>query len=216
MRVRVYGLRCMLAYLLLALVPVSHGLAAADELAYGLCVQLLRAPHDPELTDQLRAVIGRLEDDGARARYGAVYTLSLLATGHASGLRLQAYMLQNFPESPYTRLVEPLYLSRVCPDCDGTLARQVSCDRCAGSGQCPSCRGSGRSRVRGFDGAMLQCRTCQGGRRCPDCGGQAVVDAVCRRCTAGRVVSSERADAIYHDLLLHIVEGVGLPEVVDR
>ncbi len=206
---------CVVLLALAGLWVGGRAVAATPEtLAHEICSGLARSPHDPALTGQLRTLVSRMEDPAAKAKFGTLYALSMLAGGHPAGLQLQAYLTASFPDSPYTRLVALPYSSHVCAACEGSTIERRACDRCTGSGSCPDCNGTGFSRMRGFDGALSRCMICQGTKQCQACGGKGTVEGPCRQCREGYVPSSLRAEASYHDLLLHLIEGTGLPEVM--
>ena len=74
----------------------------------------------------------------------------------------------------------PTTKGRMCAECSGTGLSEQPCRKCAGTGTCRYCKGTGKRA--GLGGRPVQCFGCAGSSKCTKCKGSAVARLKCTAC----------------------------------
>ncbi|NLB56387.1 MAG: hypothetical protein GX811_11605 [Lentisphaerae bacterium] len=164
------------------------------------CASLANKQDDRKRLLELGKKADAILDPIDKAPYLAIYVLGNIAHGSNKDAAVaRDFLMKTLPNSPYTALLAFENISVQCSYCVGTGIIEVTCNRCAGSGECSLCKGSG---VTKFGDSDKPCSVCSGTGKCKECSGVGKVERDCRTCgKRGRLLSKDKVITIYSEML---------------
>jgi len=167
------------------------------------CTTLLRNAKDAKALGVIQSVA--VEDtmpSAIRSRAMVLCALPFLQQMNTNQFgRMAQVLLSAYPEEgPAALGISESDWLVACPSCNGVGAKVAACPPCAGSGSCPTCKGTKKT----SSGAT--CSACKGTGKCSRCEGTKEIRTACLECRGGGkvVVISPNVSRRYETVLAEL------------
>jgi hypothetical protein len=183
---------------------------AAPSAASACVLKLASEPGNGGELQRLKAAIPNVVDQEERGRFCLIYYLGSLLYVHS----IEAEAVERYVQ---TRLAGSVAAQALQEDCLAPCAKCQTgtvlqpCRDCTGSGICVSCKGTGASVARGFDGKPMRCAACSGTRQCRSCAGAGGTRKKCETCGGRGSTRDEARAKTWYALLLQTNVVVRMP-----